>query len=352
MHKIGFGSKYRILKNTLIPIFRNRPYMTHLWVTRRCNIHCKFCYLRDFSSPDPSLKEVKKRLDKIRELGCKLTVIMGGEPTLRKDLPEIVSHCNEKGILSYLVTNGTLLNKELVDRFGEAGLDVMSISLDTLNPDKNDLVKYGKHAFDPEEKLELLRYCQEKYDMIVFVAICITKINMDEVIPIIELARKHNLAVTLTAMADPYIIPYVEDKAWQPEKNSVLFRTESEISRLRNLMNKLEKMKGSGYRIIEPYSYFERVENFLRNRKGNPCKAGRCFFDINTDGRIMLCVMAEPINLQYSELNKNNFIKKLKPFREKQLKGCRDRCLLAAYFDTSYYADHLLEFLKTFKKIG
>lgn len=350
--RIGLRRRLKLLKSTLVPIYRGRPYMSHLWVTRRCNIHCRFCYIRDYSSPDPSLKEIRKRLDKIGELGCRLAVIMGGEPTLRKDLPEIIGRCNEKGILSYLVTNGTLLNRKMADRLGDAGLDVISVSLDTLNPGENPLVDYGRHAFDPEEKLELLRYCQDRHGMVVFVAICITKLNMNEAIPITELARKHSLAVTLTAMADPYIIPDAKDRAWKAEKDSVLFRTGPEISGLRRLMKELNGMKASGYRIIEPNSYFERVGRFPEDKERNPCKAGRSFFDINTDGRIMLCVMGEPVDIHYSELNRDNFIPRLSPFREKQLKDCRDRCLLAAYYDTGYYAEHLLEFFRVLKEIG
>lgn len=351
MPELSLKHKLKVLKNTFLPILKHNPYMSHIWVTRHCNIHCKFCYIRDYSPPDPPLEELKKRLDKIREVGCQLTVIMGGEPTLRKDLPEIVKYCKKKDILSYLVTNGTLLDKKLADKLGKAGVDVISISLNTLTPKKNPLVKYGKYAYDPDEKLELLKYMQDKYDVIAFVAICITKLNIEEIVPIIELSKKYGLAVTLTAMADPYILPDVKDKSWKAEKDSVLFKTKEEISQLGKFMKKLENMKRKGHMIIDPYSYFERVENFLKNNKTNLCRAGEGFFDINTDGRIMLCVMSEPIGIHYSGLNKDNLAEKLKPFREKQLKHCCDNCMLAAYFDTSYYANHLIGFIKVIEKL-
>jgi len=345
-HRISLIHKLKLLEDTFLPVLERKPYMSHIWITRHCNIHCKFCYIRDYASKDPSLIEIKKRLDKIRELGCRLTVIMGGEPTLRKDLPEIPSYCNKKGIFSYLVTNGTLLTKSLIDKLGKAKLDAISMSLDSLKPGKNSLVEYGKFIFNPKDKLELLRYMQNKYDIIAFVAICISKENIDEVIPIIKLAKKYNLAVTLTAMANPYSISNIKDKSWKTEKDSVLFRSKSDMIKLGRFMKKLEKMKKEGCKIIDPYAYFERVANFLKNRKTNECKAGKGFFDINTDGRIMLCVMSEPIDIHYSELDKHNFIEKLKVYRDKQQKSCLDNCMLAAYFDESYYAHHLLESIK------
>lgn len=246
MHRLRFLHKLELLEGIFLPILAAKPYMSHIWVTRRCNIHCKFCYIREFGKKDPSLREIKKRLDKIRELGCRLTVIMGGEPTLRKDLPEIAAYCDKKGILSYLVTNGTLLNKRLVDKLGKSGLDAISISLDTLNPKKTPLVNYGKYAFNPKDKLALLKYSQDNYDTIAFVAICVTKLNREEVLPIIELAKEYDLAATITAMADPYILHSIRKRRWQPEKDSVLFKTKAELSKLRTVMKRTVEMKRNG----------------------------------------------------------------------------------------------------------
>jgi MoaA/NifB/PqqE/SkfB family radical SAM enzyme len=341
--------KIKLLKDTILPIYKDSPYMSHIWVTRHCNIRCKFCYIKDFSSPDPSLEEIDKRLDKIKELGCRLTVIMGGEPTLRKDLTEIVKKCTDKDIISYLVTNGTLLNRRMADKLGAAGLDVISMSLDTLTPARNKLVSYGKYAFKPENKLKILKYLHDTYGVLSFVAICLTKQNFDEVIPLIRLCEKFDLPVTLTAMADPQKVAGVRDKRWKAEKNASLFRTEPDLKRLAEKIKQLDQMKRDGCRIIEPYAYFKRVEDSLNNKE-NPCKAGLKFFDINVDGKIMLCVMSKPLDIHYSQLTKSNFVKTLKPYRDRQLKSSCQGCLLAAYFDTSYYGNHIIDFLKVFEK--
>ena len=299
----------------------------------------------------PSMVEIKKRLDKIKEVGCRLTVIMGGEPTTRKDIDQVVKECKKREIVSYLVTNGTLLDKKLADKLGKAGLDVISMSLDTMTPAKNELVNYGKYSLDPDKKLEILRYLQDKYDVVAFVAICITKQDLDEVIPIMNLAKKHDLAVTLTVVANPYVVPNVKDQNWKCEKDSVAITSKQDIKKLGALLKKIRKMKDEGFRIIDPNAYFDRVENFLDGSKKNICKAGKNFFDIDTSGNVMLCVMSEPTSIHYSELNDENFDSKLKGVRAKQLKSCKDNCLLAAYFDASYYGDHLLEYINLMGRI-
>lgn len=353
MHTLTFKKKLYLLRQAFFPVIRKKIWMSHLWVTRKCNIHCKFCYIRDYSSPDPSLEELNKRLDKLKELGCRSAVIMGGEPTLRKDLPEIIKSCKERDIVSYLVTNGTLLNKKLIDELGKNGLDMISISFDALEFKDNLLIRYGKYECDPREKLDLLKYCQEKYGCMAFVAICITNHNVDEIIPLMEMAKNYNLAITLTIMADPYIIPDPKHKNWKNEKDSVLFKREQEVKKLKELIKKLIKMKKEGCRIFEPYAYFYRVLDMLDGKKVKKfaCKSGTQYLDINTDGKIMLCVMSDPIDVHYSELTSKNYIEKLKPYTEKQLSCCTDKCMLAAYFDTTYYASHIPYFIWSFRKI-
>ncbi|MBD3244785.1 MAG: radical SAM protein [Candidatus Moranbacteria bacterium] len=352
-HNLSFRKKTKIIKNLFYPAYKDRLYMTHLWVTTRCNIHCKFCYIRNYETKDPSLKELEKRLDKLKELGNRTTVIMGGEPTLRKDLPQIINACRKKDILSYLVTNGTLLNKKMIDKLGKNGLDIISISFDALDFKDSLLIRYGKYECDPKEKLDLLQYAQEKYDVMAFVAICITKLNLDEIIPLMKVAQKYNLAITLTVMANPFIIPNLKTQKTKKEKDPLLFKKIRDLKKLKKLIKKLKIMKKNGARIIEPYTYFNRILDFIENKEIEymGCKAGKNFLDINTDGNIMLCVMSDPLPIHYSQLTKNNYRKKLKPYRKKQLQKCRKKCTLAAYLETSYYGDNLLEIIKTFLKI-
>ena len=86
-------------------------------VTDRCNQHCNYCFAgaenNENTPPDPSLAEIERWLDRLIELGeeRKFNIqLSGGEPTVREDLPEIISMCKGKGFeYVQLNTNGRRL---------------------------------------------------------------------------------------------------------------------------------------------------------------------------------------------------------------------------------------------------
>ena len=55
---------------------------------------------------------------------------MGGEPTLRIDLEDLISHADSLHQVTYLTTNGKLLDYDKLASLAKAGLDVIEISID------------------------------------------------------------------------------------------------------------------------------------------------------------------------------------------------------------------------------
>ena len=100
------------------PVPRPRVSSAYLHVTQRCNLGCRFCYSEDATRnrlEDPSLEELLRAVDLLAELGCTRLTISGGEPLLRGDLPEIVTHARERGIRDVtILTNGLLVNEKNV----------------------------------------------------------------------------------------------------------------------------------------------------------------------------------------------------------------------------------------------
>lgn len=106
-----------------------------LEVTRRCNLHCRFCFANGGSpEEDPSPEELKNSIrDIVRQCGQPLLQFSGGEPTLRDDLPELIRFAKEAGC-SYvqLNTNGIRLAQEpaYAKALAEAGLDIVFLQFD------------------------------------------------------------------------------------------------------------------------------------------------------------------------------------------------------------------------------
>lgn len=83
--------------------------------SRSCNIKCKFCYYLhtydNWSKYDWSFEKVKSEIDKGIQRGNNYMDITGGEPTIRKDICDIVSYAYSKGIKTCIITNGIVSTK-------------------------------------------------------------------------------------------------------------------------------------------------------------------------------------------------------------------------------------------------
>jgi len=101
-------------------------------VTWVCNLKCDFCYAEDLMyaqnrPPNISVESVREITRQARELGMIHVNITGGEPTLRKDLCELIDTI-PKDIVVSVVTNSTLLDVEKLKRLREAGVSTIQFS--------------------------------------------------------------------------------------------------------------------------------------------------------------------------------------------------------------------------------
>jgi len=86
---------------------------------------------RDFLS----LCEIKRIAKAFAELGTEKIRITGGEPALRKDLPEIIRICKEtQGIKKVAITSNGFKLPEHLPQWLDAGIDAINISIDSLDP--------------------------------------------------------------------------------------------------------------------------------------------------------------------------------------------------------------------------
>lgn len=113
-------------KNTQVFIFE---------LTQKCNNNCLYCYnvwKSDSTYPQGELSalELKTLFRKLKEeMGKESIVFSGGEPLLRKDFLEILNSVKEAGMRTVLITNGTLLTKEMVRECVKGGVSLFEVTL-------------------------------------------------------------------------------------------------------------------------------------------------------------------------------------------------------------------------------
>ena len=120
--------------------FGRRFGYLRLSITERCNFRCDYCLPNGYIGKEPlplTLTEIRSVVRAFADCGTRKVRITGGEPGLRKDLPEIINACSSiDGIDTVaLTTNGYHLERS-IDQWMEAGLDQLNVSIDSLNPDR------------------------------------------------------------------------------------------------------------------------------------------------------------------------------------------------------------------------
>lgn len=136
--------------NTLTDPYGRKIEYVRLSVTDKCDLRCFYCMpkgFKDYTEPENWLRfdEIERVINAFSELGTKRVRITGGEPLVRKNLPELVSRLNQiTGIKDLsLSTNATRLSKH-ADALQIAGISRINVSLDTLQADKFKRITGGK----------------------------------------------------------------------------------------------------------------------------------------------------------------------------------------------------------------
>jgi MoaA/NifB/PqqE/SkfB family radical SAM enzyme len=114
----------------------NHVVLAHIIPMRRCNLACGYCNEYDQVSKPVPLDVMKRRLDKLAELGTSIVTISGGEPMMHPELDQIISHIRSHGMIAGLISNGYYFTPDRIKRLNEAGLDSLQISIDNVNPDE------------------------------------------------------------------------------------------------------------------------------------------------------------------------------------------------------------------------
>src|SRR5512135_685236 len=96
------GIQYRYRTGRKLP-----PPSYVIWdSTRRCNLACRHCgAVKETYSTELSTDQIKSYIDQLAAMRVAMFAVTGGEPLLRRDLAEVLSHASRRGLKTGIATN-------------------------------------------------------------------------------------------------------------------------------------------------------------------------------------------------------------------------------------------------------
>lgn len=251
-------------------------------LTHRCPLQCPYC-----SNPIELLKAnselaTETWLDLFRQaadLGVLQVHLSGGEPTLRRDLEQLIAGLSARGVYTNLITSGIGITDGRIAAFAEAGLDHLQLSFQGARPATTDRI--GNHRGSHDKKIEIARQARSA-GLPLTINAPIHRHNIDEVPEFIQLA--------LALGAERLEIANVQYAGWALANRNWLMPDRAAVDRQAEYVEAVRKELTGVLNIdFVPPDYFAIYPK--------PCMGGwaRDAFVVAPDGTVLPCHAAQTI---------------------------------------------------------
>lgn len=265
----------------------NKPYHVQWMITRKCNYRCRGCNVwREQDPEELSTEEVKRGLDILRALDVVEIVFSGGNPLLREDIGEILDYAS-RFFVTTVYDNGSMA-AEKMDALHN--VDFVAISLDSLDPRKNDYAKGVKGSW--KKAMQSIEKLHEN-GIRVGVSPTISQFNLYEMVEFTNYFLRKGIPV--------WYCLYSYDSSNDSEQLFKIGKRNDEFLITDNkamveLCDALIDMEKKNSNILITTKTLEAVKNLYSS--GNriwKCSALRNFFIIDHLGRVAGCHLNKPV---------------------------------------------------------
>ncbi|PLX99899.1 MAG: radical SAM protein [Desulfuromonas sp.] len=223
---------------------QKHPRLVELELTHRCNLRCPLCFMsamdeRDALAAELSLDEIAARLEAIREqAGPQVSIqLTGGEPTIRKDLPEIVRLCRQAGFSAIEVnTNGVRIGKDenYVRELAAAGITGVYMQFDGLD---DEVYRQIRGADLLDIKLKAIEHCRAAAVQVVLSMAVVKGVNEAQMGDVLRFGLNN--------------IDVIAGIAYQPAFRSGRFEVDSDLPL--TMGDVIFQLAGQSRGVIRPY---------------------------------------------------------------------------------------------------
>lgn len=144
------------------------PLSIELVPTDDCNLNCSSCWRQGYTQEELEEKlsdeisdgRLKKIIDEAAEMGVREIIFVGGgEPLTREVLPDLIERIKDYGMEGDLVTNGTLIRRDVAHILVEKGWNRIKFSVDGPDPEVHDELRGMDGAF--EKTVDNIKYISD-----------------------------------------------------------------------------------------------------------------------------------------------------------------------------------------------
>ena len=266
-------------------------------LTHRCPLQCPYCsnpLELEAASKELTTAEWCKVMDELAEIGVLQIHFSGGEPTVRKDLTELVRHATEVGLYSNLITSAVMLSKERLQDLSDAGLCHVQISVQGAEPVLADRVGGFKNGH--AKKLDAARWTREVGLPLTINAV-MHRQNLHQLPQIID------LAVALDA--DRLEVANVQYYGWALKNREALIPSFAQVEETNHIVSQAQDRLAGVLDIdyVVPDYYAQRPKQCMGGW-------GRQFFNISPAGKVLPCHAAESITgMEFDSVRGNKSIR-------------------------------------------
>jgi MoaA/NifB/PqqE/SkfB family radical SAM enzyme len=236
-------------------------------VTESCNAACRYCNWGKQKRPAELLSRLLAAVDDAAAIGVRGLRLSGGEPLLRRDMPDLISHARNRGLATMMCTAANQRPESLI-ACAEAGLDVLSISLDTCDP---VVFKYIR-GYDIEvvlSNISALAALRSRLGFEIVLSVVLTRPSLAGLSSLLEFAVSQDLVVNITPFQDgtPPYSSTMNDLAMRPEDEPAL----------RRAVDTACEAAGHGLRLLNSDEFLMGIVDFCMTSRlsdGYTCCAG------------------------------------------------------------------------------
>jgi len=263
---LRYGRKSSELPSHLLQFSKDKRPVIVWNITRRCNLKCVHCYAHakdQVFDNELTTEQGKNLIDDLSQFKVPVLLLSGGEPTIRKDLPELAAYAIEKGMRAVISTNGTLITQQMARVLKDIGLSYVGISLDGMEK-IHDRFRGVKGAF--RSALEGIKNCQDA-GIKVGLRFTINKFNVDEIENIFNLLEDMDIP-----RACFYHLVYAGRGSKLVEEDLTHDETRKAVDLIMDLTKKLHD-KGKEKEILTVDNHADGPYIYLRLLKEDPKRA-------------------------------------------------------------------------------